>query len=473
MATIETIRERLEQVLERRAPELPIGGAVVGVAVGGEEVTLAYGSANLNTGQPFTEDTGFLLGSVTKPVLTTALMRLVERGAVDLDTLVTRYVPEFTLRDADAAERITVRMLLNHTNGIDATWLNPDEVRGRDANKSYVEMLAGRDVLFEPGTYWSYSNPGFVVAGRILEEHSGQPFERAIEHELFEPCGMTDATAVQTQAFLRRTAVGAYANPETGEVTATPMFTLPESLAGAGSTLIVTVADMLAFGRTHLNGGVAPNGRHVVSRESVEAMQRPTFDLGLPLQYAPFGLGWWLMPIAGTTAPWHAGGSPGGASSFCILPEYDAVIVSFATGGGNIHLDDLLHNAAIEELTGRPVTPPFEFSPVPPDDAVVGEYEACEVKVGIERDGDSLVLSSIYVPPDEAHSRTMTGYGVDLRPTRVTYSSVSPGLYAPADMEYSALGGFNSRLSLLAPVPEASGRRAGVHQSIVYLPRIG
>jgi CubicO group peptidase (beta-lactamase class C family) len=474
VAVLETIRARLEDVLETRADDLHVGGAVVGVAIGDESIALAHGCANLNTGQPFTDDTGFLLGSVTKPIVATALMRLVERGALDLDAPVTRYVPEFTLRDREAAERITVRMLLNHTNGMDATWLNPDGVRGRDANKSYVEALANREVLFEPGTFWTYSNPGFVVAARILEEHTGLPFEHAIERELFGPCGMVDATAVQTQAFLRRTAVGAYYSAETGEVTATPMFTLPESLAGAGSTPIVTVADMLAFGRTHLNGGVAPNGQRVLSQESVEAMQAPSFDLGLPLQFAPVGLAWWLVPVAGTTAPWHAGGSPGGASSFCILPEYDAVIVSFATGGGNTDLDDLLHNAAIEELTGRPVTPPFAFSPVPPDDAVMGEYTACEITVGVERDGDALVLSMTYMPPDEGHARTMTGYGVDLCPRRVTYNSVAPGLYAPAEMEYSALGGFNARLGLLlAPVPEAPGRRAGLHHGVVYIPKAG
>src|SRR5262245_50723680 len=132
--TLRSIGDRLRAVLNDRASKGDIAGAVVGISIGGEELVLAHGSANLNTNQPFTEDTGFLLGSVTKVLVTTVLLRLVERGLVDLDAPARRYVPEFTLSDKDAAERITVRMLVNHTNGIDSDSLCPWAVRGRDAS---------------------------------------------------------------------------------------------------------------------------------------------------------------------------------------------------------------------------------------------------------------------------------------------------------------------------------------------------
>src|SRR5439155_25533693 len=133
----------------------------------------------------FTEDTGFLVGSVTKVMTTTVLLRLVDRGEVDLDEPARRYVPEFTLSDADAAEAITVRMLVNHTNGMDADTLMPSSVRGRDASRSYTAALAPLGVLFEPGTCIHYTNPGFVVAARVIEERMGLPFERALQQELF------------------------------------------------------------------------------------------------------------------------------------------------------------------------------------------------------------------------------------------------------------------------------------------------
>jgi CubicO group peptidase (beta-lactamase class C family) len=477
MSAIESIADRLTAVLESRSAESCVAGAVVGVSIGAQDVSLAHGVANLNTGQVFTTDTGFLLGSVTKVLTTTLLLRLVERGAVDLDVSATRYVPEFSLRDPDAARHINVRMLVNHTNGIDAGFLAPDGVRGRDASRSYVTYLTGRDVLFEPGRFVSYSNPGFVLAARIIEEVTGLAFERAIAQELFGPCGMVDATAVQTDAFLRRTAIGAFADIESRTVRPTRLFSMPESNAGAGSTPIVTVADMLAFGRMHLAGGTAPNGQRLLSRESVSMMQTPTFDTGLVTP--PIGLGWWAYQMAGTTAFWHAGGSPGGASSFCILPEYDAVIVSFVTGGagagGGDGLNDLLHGVVIEELTGQLVTPPFEFAPARLHDGIVGEYASAEVRAKVDKRDDELLMTSVFQPYDMDEAEVIAGYmGRRLPwPEPVAYRSVSPGLFAPAGVDISALGGFLGRHLLLASVPAGPGHRAGLQRGTVYIPRAG
>jgi CubicO group peptidase (beta-lactamase class C family) len=443
-------------VLQEQTAASGVAGAVVAADVGGERIALAHGTANLNTGQQFTTDTGWLLGSVSKVLVTTVLLRFVERGAVDLEAPVQRYVPEFTLEDPDAAAAITVRMILNHTNGIDSDNLMPIPVRGRDASKSYTEYLPQIGVLFAPGSGIHYSNPGFVLAGRIIEEQTGLPFERAIQQELFDPAGMRDATALQTQAFLRRTAVGAFADAD-GTLRATSMFTLPESGAGAGSTLIVSVDDMLAFGRMHLADGAAPGGGRVLSSELAQLMRRPTYDLGLP-QAPPVGLGWWLFPIAGTTAFWHGGGSPGGASS-----------------PGCPILNDRLHDAVIEELTGRRVTPPLELAPgTPVDPAVAGEYRAFETQMLAEVDGDRLTVTTRFEPFDEGQRLVHEGYGgTDESTTTSVHTSVAPGQVAPEALDRDRLGGFYGRMGLLGVVPEAPGRRVGLHTGFRYYPKVG
>jgi CubicO group peptidase (beta-lactamase class C family) len=478
VGSIRTIGERVQQVLAHRADELLAGGAVVAVDVGGERVAFAHGRANLNTGEPFTADTGFLIGSITKLQTTTMVLRLAERGEVDLDAPATRYVPEFTLRNRDATEQITVRMLLNHTNGIDACWLSPDGVRGRDANRSYVECLAVRDVLFEPGTYIHYSNPGLVLAARVVEERTGLPFERAIAQELYEPCGMPDSTAVQTQAFLRRTAVGSFVKQD-GSVEAVKMFTLPESGAGCGNTPIGTAGDLLTFARMHLNDGVAPNGTRVLSGESVEAMQTVSFAVGSPEVPSPIGLGWWLTPLAGTTVLNHGGGSPGGASLLSVVPEHDAAIASFVsggtggpTGGG---LNDLLHNAVLEELTGRQVTPTFDYEPTPPADDVTGVYAFYEARVTVERDGDRLLVSRQVIPDEDngVHRHIVYGYtdGVILDPPPVPYVSVAPDRFAPEGLEYTSMGGIACDGIHIAFRRAGNGRGAGLHQGVAYFPK--
>jgi CubicO group peptidase (beta-lactamase class C family) len=469
---LQSIQERLTQVLEGNLQRLNVAGAVVGVSVGDEQIALARGVANLNTGQPFTTDTGWLIGSVTKILTTTMLLRLVERGAVDLEEPVQRYLPEFTLTDADAAARITVRMLVNHTNGLDADTLGPPAVRGRDATAEYVSRLAGRGVLFEPGTGIHYTNPGFVTAGRIIEKLTGLAFEDAIQQELFDPCGMHDSTARQTQALLRRTAIGSFVDPRTKRLNATRMFTLPETQGGAGSTPISTVADMIAFGRMHLADGVAPNGERVLSTELARAMRTPTFDLGIP-QAPPIGLGWWLFPIAGLTVPWHGGGSPGGTSSFGIVPDHDAVIVSFASGNpGSTALHDLLHSAVLEELTGRTVTPVITADPAPPDADVAGEYESFQRLVVVERDGDDLLLTQHYVYDDE-HREKVEGYaGRPPEPERRRLRSIAPGQFAPVGADSSAFAGFYGRMGLVTALPPEGTRRRGLHTGFRYAPKV-
>jgi CubicO group peptidase (beta-lactamase class C family) len=469
MPPLPSIADQVGAVLEGESTH-GVAGAVVAVSIGDDQFSGAYGTANVNTDQPFTEDTGFLLGSVMKLLTTTVMMRLVERERVDLDAPVRRYVPEFTLRDPDAAERITVRMLLNHTNGIDADTLMPGAVRGRDASRSYTEHLPHMGVLFEPGAGIHYSNPGFVLAGRVIEECTGLPFEQATQEELFDPVGMQDATAVQTRAFLRQTAVGAFADDE-GGLRATSMFTLPESGAGAGSTAIVTVGDMLAFGRMHLRGGVALSGERVLAEDLVNAMRTPTYDLGIP-QAPPIGLGWWLMPIAGTTALWHGGGSPGGTSSFCILPEYDAAIISFATGPGGGALNDRLHLAVLEELTGQLASPPLPIAPTPILDDVPGEYAAFQTRVIARASGEELTVTTLFEWYDEDHRQTFAGYGATEESTSA-YTCVAPRQFAPAELPPEALAGFYGRMALLAALPASPGRRPGLHTRFRYIPKVG
>jgi CubicO group peptidase (beta-lactamase class C family) len=81
---------------------------------------VAHGTANVVTRAAMREDTGFLFGSVTKVLTTTLVLQQAERGTVDLDERVVTYLPEFKLTTPAAAEKIRVRNLLTHTNGIDA-----------------------------------------------------------------------------------------------------------------------------------------------------------------------------------------------------------------------------------------------------------------------------------------------------------------------------------------------------------------
>src|SRR4051812_1455882 len=102
-----------------------VPGYVAGVYQGGEQAVVAHGLANVATGQRMAEDTGFLLGSITKVLTTTLVMRAADRGQVDLDERVVTYLPEFSLAAPANAAEIRVRHLLNHTDGIDGDFYFP------------------------------------------------------------------------------------------------------------------------------------------------------------------------------------------------------------------------------------------------------------------------------------------------------------------------------------------------------------
>src|SRR6266699_7248465 len=111
---------QLHDFVITKANEFKLPGYLAGVYHDGDQSVVAHGVANIVTGAPMREDTGFLIGSITKVLTTTLVLHQAERGTVDLDERVVMYVPEFKLTTPGAAEQIRVRGLLTHTNGIDA-----------------------------------------------------------------------------------------------------------------------------------------------------------------------------------------------------------------------------------------------------------------------------------------------------------------------------------------------------------------
>lgn len=192
-----------------------VPGYLAGVYHDGDQTVVAYGTANVATGAPMRDDTGFLFGSVTKALTTTLVLQQVERRAVDLDERVVAYLPEFRLAAPSAAEEIRIRHLLSHTNGIDADLFLPD-ANGRGALQAFLEGL-GRHcgALFAPGEYVSYSNGGMIVAGRLLEVVTGASYHELLEREVFAPVGMDDSCTSAEDAILRSTAVGHFFEPAT------------------------------------------------------------------------------------------------------------------------------------------------------------------------------------------------------------------------------------------------------------------
>lgn len=415
-----------------------VPGYVAGVHHAGTQVVIAHGTANLATGAPMRADTGFLFGSVTKVLTTTLVLQQVERGALDLDAPVVRYLPEFTLDD-----RILVRHLISHTNGIDADLYFPDD-RGRDALKAYVSGLAENcGTLFEPGERLSYSNGGMIVAGRLLEVVTGVPYPELLRREVYAPVGMTNSSTSAEAAILRSTAIGHFPDPRTGAARPTDLFTLPDTWGPAGGTPIGTVADLLAFGRTHLAGGVAPTGTRVLSAESTALMQQAVVDPGTP-NTPPMGLGWVRYLIGDTTVLAMSGASPGGVAILCVLPEHDLVFAAYGNTPGAIVLHDQLLRWLLTDHLGASV-PTLITAPDPDVDLApyVGTYRSNQLRVEVSVVDGQLEERTSYEPADPDQERIFTAFagGTTAAPPR-RLVPIRPGLFAPAGFPLETFDGY-------------------------------
>src|SRR5215510_9209272 len=147
------------------------------------------GSENMEWAIPNTPDTKFRLGSISKQFTATLVMQLVEQGKIDLAAPVTRYLPDYPKRTGD---RVNIHQLLNHTSGIVGyteipTW--DAAMRNPYTPTQFLEFFSSLDLLFEPGSKFSYSNSGYFLLGAILEKVTGQSYEKLLRERIFAPLG--------------------------------------------------------------------------------------------------------------------------------------------------------------------------------------------------------------------------------------------------------------------------------------------
>jgi len=364
-------QRRLAVLAERHK----VPGAVLGIlrlGERGDELTrAAYGVLNVDTGVPVTDDSLFQIGSMTKVWTTTLAVQLADDGLLDLDAPVVDVLPELVLADDEVTKRVTMRHLLTHTSGIDGD-IFTDTGRGDDCLEFYVAGLRDVGQNHPLGATWSYCNSGFSLAGRVIERLTGGTWDDALRQRLIRPLGLTDTVTLPEEALLHRTAVG---HLSTGR---TPIWGLPRAMGPAG-LISSTVADVLAFARLHLTGGLAPDGRRLVSARGVAAMTEKQADL--PDRHTlgdSWGLGWVRLGWDGHRLVGHDGNTIGQSAFLRVLPEL-GIAVTLLTNGGNTH--DLYEDLFAEVFAGvagvamaRPLTPPADPPAVDLSDCL-GRYE--------------------------------------------------------------------------------------------------
>jgi CubicO group peptidase (beta-lactamase class C family) len=362
----------IKSAMQKFVDDGELSGAVTVVGrKGGVVHHEAVGYRDLAAKDPMRTDTLFRIASMTKPVTAIGIMILADEEKVDVEADVAKYLPEFAgqmliERGKDAitlrkpARPVKVRDLLTHTSGVANYPPGVSDVYQK-RNRTLAETTlatALQPLQFEPGTRWSYSNPGIDALGRIIEVVSGEPYDVFIRNRVFDPLGMADTAFYPTAAQGKRLAVlygkdkGGKLSPPAGSIIELPKD--PKHPIPAGG-LISSGADLAKLYRMMLHRGEL-NGKRIISEKAVAEMTRlQTGDIKTGfVDGMGFGFGWGVVRQPQGVTAMLSPGTFGHGGAFgtqgWIDPHQDLFVVLLIQRTGLANGDASPMRQALQEL---------------------------------------------------------------------------------------------------------------------------
>ena len=322
--------------LERDIPELMKKDGVPGLAIAviraGKTAWLhGFGLKEVKTGQPVTGETVFEAASLSKPVFTYGVLKLVEQGKLGLDVPLTTYLPKPFVEGDERLAKITARIVLSHRTGF-PNWPADD---------------GSVSIYFTPGERFSYSGEGYIYLQRVVEKITGKPLNEYMTQAVFTPLGMSSSSYVWRPDFDALTATG-----HDSDGKPTELWKPAEALAA--STLNTTAKDYALFVEAVLNGkGLKP--------ATLREMKTPEVALDpecrICIKHEPkqlsknlfWGLGWGIERKDGTDALWHWGDNGSFKGFVMAEPKMKSGVVMFANSENGLEVGKPL----VDEVMGR------------------------------------------------------------------------------------------------------------------------
>src|ERR1017187_1071351 len=328
---------RMEQVIQSYTTNRQFMGSVL--VAKGTEVLLSkgYGSANVEWDVPNSPATKFRLGSITKQFTAASILLLQERGKLNVEDPVKKY-----MADAPAAwDKIAIYNLLTHTSGIPSFTSFPEYAKWEPFATTPAEAVArfrDKPLDFAPGEKWSYSNSGYLLLGYLIEKITGGSYEKFVRENIFTPLGMRDSGYDSNSAVIAHRAAGYTLGKDGLENAGFVHMTIPFS---AGS-LYSTTEDLLKW-EQGLFGG------KLLSAASLKAMTTPF--------KSDYACGLFVETKEGRKTIQHGGGIEGFNTQLTYYPDDKLTVVvlgnvaSAAPGEIAAKLSALAHGEAVELQT--------------------------------------------------------------------------------------------------------------------------
>lgn len=308
-----TAQLKLEQFIEKNQAV----GASAGFALNGQIVwQSAAGYADQKNNIMFETNTKLRMGSIAKPMTALAVMQLVEQGKLNLDAPIQTYIPDYPKQHKT---QITTRHLLSHTSGMGG-YKNTKEqntTRGYDTLYDALGLFKDRELLFEPGTKYSYTTYGYTVLGVIVEKVSGLSFEEYMEQNIWDKAGMMNTGIVKFGVTVENASKIYHRKGGKGKAKVGIDNNLSNRIPGGG--FYTTIEDMLKFGNAIINN-------NIVKRETLDLMRQ---HHSLEKENNAYGFGWFLYnpkPNEGAIIG-HSGAQMGCSSQLLIVPEKKIVTI--------------------------------------------------------------------------------------------------------------------------------------------------
>ncbi|MGI5122112.1 serine hydrolase domain-containing protein [Marinactinospora thermotolerans] len=304
----------------------------------------------------------FRIGSTTKTLVATVVLRLVAEGRIGLDDPVADSLPGFGLDG-----RITVRMLLQHTSGVfnftgefdpDGTLLPGIPVQGQEyvdgLSRTYqpqelVRLALSKPARFEPGTDWSYSNTNYVLARLLIEQVTGRSLAAEMRRLILQPLGLSNTVLPEASSEIPEPhAHGYYRYEDAGRPKVADVTRMNPSWVSSAGDMISTTKDLHTFISALMGGRLLP--------APLLAEMRTPHPKSRDFRY---GLGLFVEDTAcGGTVFHHNGGFPGWAALMYSTPDGGTTLTASLTVG-DAELDFAAAAQAFEKAKQRLVTEVF------------------------------------------------------------------------------------------------------------------
>ncbi|MGW3771354.1 serine hydrolase domain-containing protein [Actinomadura verrucosospora] len=316
---------------------------------------LTSGVADVKSQAPVPRDSGFRIGSMTKPFVATVVLQLVGEHRVSLDAPVDRYLPGVLRGYGGPGRKITVRRLLQHTSGVPdyLASLDPQEILkdplAHHDTRDLVDLALARPPVFAPGTGWSYSNTDYLLAGMLIEKVTGHTWGEEVQERVIAPLGLRGTSVPGDASAIPGPHPRGYVRPGR-DAPLVDLTAFNPSVAGASGGMISSGGDVDRFLGALVGGELL---RPAQLREMMRT--RPT---GAPDGRA-YGLGLESRPLPCGGLYWGHGGDVFGyetASGATVGGSQATVMVNLDPGGSDAQSDDMKRAVQTALCQGRSMT---------------------------------------------------------------------------------------------------------------------